>query len=101
MSVLDAATNDLAQLINHLDLEATPGSPDAQRSPSYKIGRGNNHPGGSPVRQRVLAMESPVKNSGGGGLRGNVSSITSLRPYAQARGKPSPPAPQTSSAVNM
>ena len=28
MSILDAATNDLAQLINNLDLEATPGTPD-------------------------------------------------------------------------
>jgi len=28
MSILDAATNDLAQLINRLDLQATPGTPD-------------------------------------------------------------------------
>ena len=38
MSVLDAATNDLAQLINHLDLEAMPGSrhdcSPIQQSPS-------------------------------------------------------------------
>ncbi|KAF8126207.1 hypothetical protein EV363DRAFT_1174692 [Boletus edulis] len=37
MSLLDAATNNLAQLINRLDLEATPGSvemtPISQRSP--------------------------------------------------------------------
>ncbi|KAG6896181.1 hypothetical protein C0992_009839 [Termitomyces sp. T32_za158] len=28
LSILDAATNDLAQLINHLDLQATPATPD-------------------------------------------------------------------------
>jgi hypothetical protein len=28
VSVLDAATNDLAQLINNFDLEATPSTPD-------------------------------------------------------------------------
>ena len=37
MSLLDATTNDLAQLINRLDLEATPGShdisPQSQHSP--------------------------------------------------------------------
>ena len=86
MSVLDAATNDLAQLINHLDLEATPGSPHdrlpIQRSPSAANAMGFN-PGESPVRKRALALESPVKKSGG--LRTNISSISSLRPYAQAR----------------
>lgn len=67
MSVLDAnaATDDLAQLINHLDLEATPAppSPERHRSSPYR-------PRESPVRQRVLALESPVKKkktkSGGG-----------------------------------
>ena len=41
MSVLDAATNDLAQLINHLDLEAMPGSRHdrslIQQSPSSLV----------------------------------------------------------------
>ena len=91
MSVLDAATNDLAQLINHLDLEAMPGSQHdrspIQQSPSTVNTMGFN-PGESPVRTRVLALESPVKKSGG--LRMNILSISSLRPYAQARKKPQP-----------
>ncbi|KAF9055274.1 hypothetical protein BDZ89DRAFT_1087946 [Hymenopellis radicata] len=73
ISILDAATHDLAQLINILDLEATPLSPDrSPLQPGY-------HPGyrlqaqhqGSPLRARTL--------------RANLSSITSLRPYAHAR----------------
>lgn len=94
MSVLDAATNDLAQLINHLDLEATPGTPD--RSPAAPIltsadketmrlaAREFAALDDNSVRQRVLALESPVKKQSG--LRdGNVASITSLRAYAQSR----------------
>ena len=91
MSVLDAATNDLTQLINHLDLEAMPGSrhdrSPNQQSPSTVSAMGFN-PGKSPVRTRVLALESPVKKSGR--LRMNILSISSLRPYAQARKKPQP-----------
>ncbi|KAF8839757.1 hypothetical protein BDN67DRAFT_736710 [Paxillus ammoniavirescens] len=81
MSLLDAATNDLAQLINRLDLEATPGTPDmtpmSQRSP-FSLGRQN---GATPAKNR-LTMESPVK-----GLRANTLSVTSLRPYAQSCSK--------------
>ena len=90
ISVLDAATNDLAQLINHLDLEATPGTPQdrplIQRSPSTDL-----RPGESPVRKRVIALDSPVINSR---LRMNIASISSLRPYAQTR-KDSQPIPES------
>ncbi|THU90173.1 hypothetical protein K435DRAFT_864575, partial [Dendrothele bispora CBS 962.96] len=77
LSILDAATNDLAQLINNLDLEATPGNTPA--SPCV-----------SPWREQILAgltprlpndSQSPTKKT----LRKDVSSITSLRPYAQSR----------------
>ena len=80
MSVLDAATNDLAQLINILDLEATPRSvemtPMSQRSPFLL------DPSVHPLPNNRLAAESPVK-----GLQHKNSSMTSLRPYAQSCSK--------------
>ncbi|KAF8416855.1 hypothetical protein L210DRAFT_3511592 [Boletus edulis BED1] len=80
MSLLDAATNDLAQLINRLDLEATPGSvemtPISQRSPFVPDPAANSLPN---VR---LTTESPVKAP-----RRKNSSMTSLRPYAQSSSK--------------
>ncbi|KAH7884200.1 hypothetical protein F5I97DRAFT_1671717 [Phlebopus sp. FC_14] len=84
MSLLDAATNDLAQLINRLDLEATPGSPDmtpmSQRSP-FTLER----PGSVSPSKNRLTLESPVK-----GLRAGGASVTSLRPYAQSSFRPNP-----------
>lgn len=94
MSVLDAATNDLAQLINHLDLEATPGTPD--RSPiahtlpsadkeTIKLAvRGFAALSDSFARQKVLALESPVKKQGRS-RDSNAASISSLRTYAQSK----------------
>jgi serine/arginine repetitive matrix protein 2 len=80
MSLLDAATNDLAQLINRLDLEATPGSvevtPISQRSQLLL------DPSASSPQNRLLRAESPVQE-----LRRKNSSITSLRPYAQSCSK--------------
>ncbi|KAL4064764.1 hypothetical protein V8B97DRAFT_2010772 [Scleroderma yunnanense] len=80
LSLLDAATNDLAQLINKLDLEATPCSrdmsPRSERSPSAL-----SHPDKSPSQNR-RTIESPIKS-----LRAKVASITSLRPYAQSISK--------------
>ena len=74
ISLLDAATNDLAQLINRLDLEATPDmTPMSGRSPS------SFYPSdvGSPTKYR-MTLESPVKT-----LRANAASVSSLRPYAK------------------
>ncbi|KAI6137090.1 hypothetical protein F5141DRAFT_1230782 [Pisolithus sp. B1] len=75
ISLLDAATNDLAQLINRLDLEATPGSrdisPRSNRSPSLL-----DQPGSPTPSKNRFTMDSPVR-----ALRPNVASITSLRPY--------------------
>ena len=80
LSLLDAATNDLAQLINRLDLEATPGSvemtPMNQRSP-FLLDPSTN----SPPNKRLTA-DSPIK-----GLHRKNSSMTSLRPYTQSRSK--------------
>ncbi|KAF7437378.1 hypothetical protein PC9H_004217 [Pleurotus ostreatus] len=87
MSILSAATNELAQLINNLDLEATPNTPDLtplRPSPSLSA---TNTPSqsntNSPSREgqsRSLLPESPLR-----GLRASMASITSLRPYAQSR----------------
>ncbi|KAJ6505350.1 hypothetical protein C8R45DRAFT_861122 [Mycena sanguinolenta] len=64
LQLLDAATNDLAQLITHLNLEGTPATP----SPS----RGHLIP-------RTEWEESPSK---GKSLRPSDGSVSSLRPYA-------------------
>ncbi|KAG2134191.1 uncharacterized protein EDB93DRAFT_1173064 [Suillus bovinus] len=73
LSLLDAATNDLAQLINRLDLQATPDmSPMSGHSPSLLA----SPQAGSPTKR--MTLESPVKC-----LRASAPSITSLRPYAK------------------
>ncbi|KAG5641013.1 hypothetical protein DXG03_006381 [Asterophora parasitica] len=91
LSILDAATNDLAQLINHLDLEATPGTPDMtplRPSPALlsPLSRSRSSPGAyeldSPTKNKSknLPMASPARKS-----PHNMPSISSLRPYAQSR----------------
>lgn len=69
LSVLDAVTNDLAMLINTLDLEATPG---ATPDPSPIARRNKREPQASPTKTRgkTLRLENP--------------SVPSLRPYVQA-----------------
>ncbi|KAF9457373.1 hypothetical protein BDZ94DRAFT_1175700 [Collybia nuda] len=95
LSILDAATNDLAQLINHLDLEATPGTPDMTplkptRDFLSSIQKGDGSPGeydDSPTKRKTkllnVVRESPLKQIKG--LKVNMPSISSLRPYAQSR----------------
>ncbi|KAJ7126033.1 hypothetical protein C8R44DRAFT_733950 [Mycena epipterygia] len=73
LTLLDAATNDLAQLITHLDLEATPGTPSPARGP---------------IVPRKQWEDSPSKSKT---LRPSVGSVSSLRPYA-ARGASTAPA---------
>ncbi|KAK0199510.1 hypothetical protein DFS33DRAFT_1388474 [Desarmillaria ectypa] len=76
LSVLDAVTNDLAMLINTLDLEATPGgTPD----PSPIAKRNTREPEASPTKMRAKMLR-PAKPS-----------VTSLRSYAQATVRASPP----------
>lgn len=97
LSILDAATNDLAQLINNLDLEATPNTPDLTPLRPDFLDRSNATSNGSPVKRARLTTDSPLKDKspsivdahGAKGLysRPSVASITSLRPYAQSRGK--------------
>lgn len=76
ISLLDAATVDLANLINRLDLEATPDASPLRGTPGTcqtVRSRLNSGPNSSPVK-RVMKCLSPE------------SSVTSLRPYAQSRG---------------
>ncbi|KAI0794946.1 hypothetical protein C8Q75DRAFT_791510 [Abortiporus biennis] len=96
LSILDAATNDLASLINRLDLEATPASSNGsplRQSPSFFHG--------SPTRAILPSDDSPLRRRPGGSprlpdLRSSLSSISSLRPYmlAQEKTKPEPPVQQ-------
>ncbi|KAF8060726.1 hypothetical protein FPV67DRAFT_304096 [Lyophyllum atratum] len=93
LSILDAATNDLAQLINHLDLEATPGTPDMTPiKPSTAFLPWSSKKGGSPgdydfdsptkskAKHLNALMDSPGKKS-----PPHMPSVSSLRPYAQSR----------------
>ncbi|KAF7339245.1 hypothetical protein MVEN_02002300 [Mycena venus] len=75
LTLLDAATNDLAQLITHLDLEATPGTPS---------------PGRGPIVPRAEWQESPTGKSKT--LRASDGSVSSLRPYAARVGTAAPQA---------
>ncbi|RDB27260.1 hypothetical protein Hypma_004359 [Hypsizygus marmoreus] len=94
LSILDAATNDLAQLINHLDLEATPATPDmTPLKPSadlfFSLSKGSlgEYEDDSPTKRKtnnhmfVMHPESPAKAK----LPAHSPSISSLRPYAQSR----------------
>lgn len=79
LSVLDAATNELESLIDRLDLEATPCTPDlTQLQAPTLIARRDGSPTPKPRsparRQEALRSMSP-------------SRITSMRPYAQSRGR--------------
>ncbi|KAA1479222.1 hypothetical protein DENSPDRAFT_830309 [Dentipellis sp. KUC8613] len=94
LSILDAATNDLASLINRLDLEATPGTPNTpdgsplrlpQRVSDLLSGSPSRASLGSPIKRAATMSGSPVKQAPVG-LRTSLASVTSLRPYAQSRG---------------
>jgi serine/arginine repetitive matrix protein 2 len=82
MSILDAATNDLAQLINRLDLEATPGTPDM--TPLRGSSLTSPHANGNTQATKDRFPESPVK----GMLRESMASMNSLRPYRHAQSNP-------------
>ena len=90
MTVLDAATDDLASLINRLDLEATPCTPDVSPFSSVQRSLAN--------RESAATLESPLshakrlRTATGSPLRmgllnraSTTSSVASLRPYAQRK----------------
>ena len=91
ISVLDAATDDLASLINRLDLEATPCTPDVSPFASVQRSLAN--------RESTATLESPLtrakrlRTATGSPLRmgllnraSTTSSVASLRPYAERKG---------------
>lgn len=85
MSVLDAVTNDLACLINRLDLEATPAS--THSGSPLRLSPGQRIPEESPIKHRSFSKGSPLKPN----LRaGKTDSMQSLRPYAQRFSVPPP-----------
>ncbi|KAI0828480.1 hypothetical protein BC628DRAFT_1316551 [Trametes gibbosa] len=77
LSILDAATNELASLINRLDLEATPASTNntpLRLSPFQNAQE-------SPLKYRAAQRGSPLHAE----LRESTASIASLRPYAKSQ----------------
>ncbi|KZT25561.1 hypothetical protein NEOLEDRAFT_1178340 [Neolentinus lepideus HHB14362 ss-1] len=94
ISILDAATNDLASLIDRLDLQATPKSIDTsplRPQDSWTVPPCPREPqeDGSPVKRRASVSDAPKEPT----LRTSMASISSLRPYAQSRRGFSIPAP--------
>ena len=90
ISLLDAATDDLASLINRLDLEATPCTPDVSPFASAQRSLVN--------RESTATLESPLtrakrfRTTTGSPLRtgllnraSTTSSVASLRPYAERK----------------
>ncbi|KAF8269417.1 hypothetical protein EI94DRAFT_1725227 [Lactarius quietus] len=79
LSALDAATNELASLINRLDLEASPSTPRGtlRLSPSFT----------TLLAESPRLKGSPKKSRFPGTLvmRPSMASLTSLRPYPQSR----------------
>jgi serine/arginine repetitive matrix protein 2 len=76
---LDAATNELASLINRLDLEASPSTPRGtlRLSPSFT----------TLLAESPRLRGSPKKGSSSGAVetRPSMASLTSLRPYLQSQ----------------
>lgn len=113
LDILDQATNDLASLIGRLDLEATPGRSvpntpatastfnfpptlpreflELQHQKSFSPLRVTKRERQSPVRRATITSESPSKANKAAyqahTVRGSMTSITSLRPYAQSRSR--------------
>ena len=89
MSLLDAATDDLASLINRLDLEATPRTPDV--SPLSSSQRSLANRGSTATLESPLTHAKRFRTTTGSPLRtglnraSTTSSVASLRPYAERK----------------
>ena len=89
LSLLDAATDDLASLINRLDLEATPRTPDV--SPFASAQRSLANRGSTTTLESPLTHAKRFRSTTGSPLRTSLnrasttSSVASLRPYAQRK----------------
>ena len=96
MSLLDAATDDLALLINRLDLEATPCTPDV--SPFASVQHSLANRGSTANLESPLTRVKRFRTATGSPLRmgllnrsSTTPSVASLRPYVErksARPKP-------------
>ncbi|KAH9896427.1 hypothetical protein C8Q73DRAFT_788785 [Cubamyces lactineus] len=93
LSILDAATNDLALLINRLDLEATPASTNNTPLRLSPLQAGEE----SPLKVRRAYNGSPLKDQ----LRESTASIASLRPYAKSQSSAVPPVVSAKPAAQM
>ncbi|KAK2467490.1 hypothetical protein APHAL10511_000345 [Amanita phalloides] len=81
LSVLGAATDDLAQLIMTLNLEATPGNTPSATPLRSSPGTANTSSVDESTVRRLSAIpENPLQKT----LRKGMRSISSLRPYAQS-----------------
>jgi hypothetical protein len=91
MSILNTMTNDLALLINRLDLQATPGTPDMM---PLRLSVGNSRSAlctndASPTKKLAYTKSLLIK----GLYASMVLSISSLQPYAaHSRATPEPSA---------
>jgi serine/arginine repetitive matrix protein 2 len=89
LSLLDAATDDLASLINRLDLEATPRTPDV--SPLASLQRSLTNRASTATLESPLTHAKRFRSTTGSPLRSSLnrasttSSVASLRPYAQRK----------------
>ena len=102
ISVLDAATDDLASLINRLDLEATPCTPDV--SPLSSVQRSLANRGSTSTFESPLTRAKRFRTTTGSPLqmglnRASVtSSVASLRPYTERKStSPKPDVPPSES----
>ena len=87
LSILDAATNNLALLINTLDLQVTPSTPNmtplqASPLPAEEVADYDGSP-----KKGAFVTDSPLKKT----LQSSMSSISSLHPYAQSHSTVKPP----------
>ena len=89
ISLLDAATDDLASLINRLDLEATPCTPDI--SPLASVQRSLANRGSTATLESPLTHAKRFRTTAGSPLRtglnraSTTSSVASLRPYGERK----------------
>ena len=89
ISLLDAATDDLASLINRLDLEATPCTPDV--SPFGSTQRSLTNRKSNATLESPLTRAKRLRTATGSPLRiglnraSTTSSVASLRPYAERK----------------
>ena len=89
--ILDAATNDLALLINTLNLQATPSTPDLMPFLPSSLPVEDGSP-----RKKEPGVDTPLKKT----LRSSMASISPLRPCARSHDSVKPPVSTTNRPAN-